>query len=664
MKDFPIDSMSLRDPAAIAARDRLWLERVHRPEERQLTARAVITGMILGATLSASNLYIGLKIGWSFGMGITTAVLGFALFSGLRAISPRIAPFTMLENNTSQTAASAAAYMASAGLVSSFPALAMLQAEGVVVLPALTSFQLVAYLLGISLLGVVVAVPLKRSLINAEQLKFPHGIVCAETIRTLHAEGGEKSDEGGGAPPEATHRARALLVSALVAGLLKLVFECRVGILRRLPDVVAFPGKLRGMSMSAWSFGANTSLLLYAAGAIVGIKTGASLALGALVNYAVVGPWLVDHGIVRVADAQIAADPAAWKAFAASVESALSIPVRAPDAVHVAIRSKWSVWPGTAMMVSASLVAFAFRFDTVVRALAGLRRTFSRATAPQDDALASVEVPTRWFAIGLALTGTACVVMQRAWFHVPVFEGVISVGMAFLLSIVAARATGETGVTPIGAMGKITQLLFGVMIPGDAAANLMTATVTAGSTCHSADLLTEVKAGYLLGASPRKQFWAQIAGVFAGAAVCVPVYALIARPERLGKELAAPSAVAWASVARLLKDGVHNLPRAALAAIVIASVVGAILAVLDERAPKRWKPYIPSAAAVGIAMVIDANDSLAMFTGALAATTLAHYRKVTADRYVVSAASGAIAGEGLMGILVIFLRDVAHVLPK
>ena len=661
-KPFVIDTTPLHDPVAVAARDREWLARVYRPVEAQLTLRAAAMGMLLGGILSASNLYLGLKIGWSFGMGITSSVLGFAIFAALRTVFPGIPPLTVLENNTSQTAASAAASMASAGLVSSFPALVMLQKEGIVTIPELTGTRLALYLLGISLLGVVVAVPLKRNMINAEQLRFPSAIVCAETIRTLH-EDGVPADPTGKRGAQSMAKARSLLYAAVGAAGLKFVFDCKLGPLRRLPDMIALPGRLRGLTMSAWSLGVNTSLLLYASGAILGLRVTTSMLIGALVNYAVIGPWLVDHDVLRVASQALASDPAQWKPFAAAAEAVHAIPIASPEALHAMIRSKWSVWPGTSLMVSASLVAFAFRFRMIARAFQGLGGVFSRAERPADP-LAAVEVPSPWFGGGLVVVSIACVWMQWAWFSVPILEGMISVAMAFVLSVVAARATGETGVTPIGPMGKITQLLFGVMVPGNAAANLMTATVTAGSTCHSADLLTEVKTGYLLGASPRKQFIAQILGVFAGAAVCVPVYALIARPEKIGKELAAPAAVAWASVARLLKDGVHNLPRYALSAIVVAAIVGALLAILDELAPKRLKPFVPSASGIGIAMVIDANDSIAIFFGALFAFLFLRLRKDLADRYTVSVSSGAIAGEGLMGIIVIFLRDVAQLLPR
>ncbi len=153
--------------------------------------------------------------------------------------------------------------------------------------------------------------------------------------------------------------------------------------------------------------------------------------------------------------------------------------------------------------------------------------------------------------------------------------------------------------------------------------------------------------------------------------MCVPVYFLIAKPEKLGNELAAPAAVAWASVAKLLKDGAKNLPEFALHGIVIGVLAGIVLAVLEEIAsrqharsvqafelekangrvasdekappPPRWATFIPSATGLGIAFVIDFNDCFAMFVGAIAAWYLLRKHKETADRYTVSVASGIIA---------------------
>ena len=75
----------------------------------------------------------------------------------------------------------------------------------------------------------------------------------------------------------------------------------------------------------------------------------------------------------------------------------------------------------------------------------------------------------------------------------------------YVLAIVACRATGETDTTPVGAMGKITQLTYGILAPANVVTNLMTASITAGAASSSADLLTDLKSGYLLGGNPRKQ---------------------------------------------------------------------------------------------------------------------------------------------------------------
>ena len=90
----------------------------------QITVRAVVTGMLIGGLLSLCNIYSGLKIGWSNNMSVTAALLAFAAWRGFAVVGAR--PFTLLENNINQTAASSAAAVSSAGLVAGVPALTML----------------------------------------------------------------------------------------------------------------------------------------------------------------------------------------------------------------------------------------------------------------------------------------------------------------------------------------------------------------------------------------------------------------------------------------------------------------------------------------------------------------------------------------------------------
>ncbi len=164
----------------------------------------------------------------------------------------------------------------------------------------------------------------------------------------------------------------------------------------------------------------------------------------------------------------------------------------------------------------------------IVRALSGLTAIFGKRSG-RRGAADGLEVPSSWFVIGCCISGLACVWIGKSLFNISIPMGILAVLLTFVLSMVAARATGETDMTPIGAMGKITQLTYGILVPRNMATNLMTAGITAGASTHSADLLTALKTGYLVGANPRKQAIAQLFGVLMGVLICVPVYAIIVR---------------------------------------------------------------------------------------------------------------------------------------
>ena len=169
--------------------ERDWLVNVYQGDRmRQLTVRAAVMGMLLGSLMCVSNLYVGLKIGWSLGVAITSCILAYTVFATLHKLLPRLFPaFTILENNAMQSAASAAGSMTSAGMVNALPALMMLDPAAV----PRSQAWIVLWIAVVSFLGVFLAIPAKRQLINLEQLPFPSGIAAAATMRTLHAQGGE-----------------------------------------------------------------------------------------------------------------------------------------------------------------------------------------------------------------------------------------------------------------------------------------------------------------------------------------------------------------------------------------------------------------------------------------------------------------------------------------
>ncbi|MBV9125157.1 MAG: OPT/YSL family transporter, partial [Planctomycetes bacterium] len=604
---------------------RRWLQEVYRGDTvRQMSVRSIVTGMFIGAVMSISNLYVGLKTGWGLGVTITACIIAYAVFRTLQVVIPRYRndPFTILENNTMSSAASAAGYMASAGLVSAIPALYLTTGH------LLAWWEMMAWLGAVSVLGVFMAVPLKRQLINIDQLPFPSGIATAETLKSMHSSG-----------REAMQKAKALLWAAVVGAAVALwhggvePFAGWLGkVLRHpqggkslarfaLPDAVPlYPFQGGDYLLKNLTLGFQGSVILVAAGAIMGIRVGLSLLLGAVVYYGVMGPILLHQEIV-----------------APGYQGLVS----------------WTLWPATAVMVTSGLLSFAFRWRTVARAFGGLVAMFGRPSG-QADVLAHVEVPGWWFALGTFASGLACILLGHFLFQIHWGMGLLAVLMTFLLAIVAARATGETNVTPVGAMGKITQLMYGVVAPSNITTNLMTASITAGAASHSADLLTDLKCSYLLGGNPRKQTLAQLFGVLAGTLLCVPVYTIVATPEKLGTaELPAPAAKVWAGVAQLLAKGWSELPRGALAAMIVGGLLGILITLAEQFLPRQYARWVPSATGLGIAGVVSASNSISMFLGAAAAWLLARVSARTNEKYTIAVSSGLIAGESLMGVAII-----------
>ena len=602
---------------------RWWLANVYAGDAAvQLTPRAVITGMLIGGVMSISNLYVGLKTGWGLGVTITACIIAFAIFKFLEAVVPayRDRPFSMLENYTMSSAASAAGSMSSAGLVSALPALYMTTGA------LMPWWEIMLWLGAISSLGVCLAIPLKRQLINVDQLPFPSGIATAETLKSLHSAGGE-----------AVVKARSLFIGGIVGAIVALWRDlfAQVHALAAfaLPAELPFlPTKFGHDLLAKYTVGLEGSLIMVAAGAIMGMRVALSMLIGSLICFGIIGPILVAQGIAQPGYRGIVS---------------------------------WVLWPSSAMMVASGLLSFGLKWRTVFRAFSGLpsllggRRLLRTA---DEDALAHIEVPASWFVIGTFGSGLACVVLGHLFFGISWWMGVIAVLVTFLLSIVAARAAGETDITPVGAMGKITQLIYGVLAPSNITTNLMTASITSGAASHAADLLTDLKSGYLLGGNPRMQTISQFCGVIAGTIISVPAYWFVVQrhPEKLGSEaLPAPAAKVWASVAELLVKGIDALPPGAKEAIVVGAILGIILTLLEEFAPQKWRRWIPSTTGLGIAGVIPAFNSIAMFVGALVAWLLARSAPKTGETYTVTVSSGLIAGESLMGVGIILWIEIA-----
>lgn len=581
--------------------DRRWLKNVYQGDVKQLTVRAVVMGMIIGGLMSLTNLYIGLKTGWGLGVTITACVLSFSIWKLLRVIFPKIftTDMTLLENNSMKSTASSAGYTTGGTMVSAIAAYILITGEH------LNFWVLTAWTVFLGIAGVVMAIPMKKQMINMEKLPFPSGTATAETLKSLYA--GEESKK----------QTRTLLGFALGGAVLTVI--------RDFFEWIKYTYAVFGEKLAEYTVSMETSLIMVAAGGIMGWRTAWSILFGAILNYIVLAPYMFKIGAIT-------------------------------ELGYRGI-SSWSLWFGASVMVAAGFTSFLMQWKVALKAFASLKDLFSHKKRELTE-IEKVEVPMSWFFWGIVVGGTGIALIMLFAFDIPVWVSVLAVILSFFLSIVACRATGETDTTPVGALGQVTQAFYGMLRPGSKVTTLMTASITSGIAGSSADLLTDLKTGYILGANPRKMFLAQFLGIFAGTAVIVPAfYLIVPTPDVLGSDyFPAPAAQVWSRVADLLAQGFSTLHSTAKIAMLIGVAVGIIIPLLEKWFPKAAK-YIPSSMGIGLSFVIPFWNSLSMFIGALIVLIIEHKKK-SLEEYIVPAASGIIAGESLAGVFIILLSTV------
>jgi uncharacterized oligopeptide transporter (OPT) family protein len=325
---------------------------------------------------------------------------------------------------------------------------------------------------------------------------------------------------------------------------------------------------------------------------------------------------------------------------------------------------QWTLWFGASCMVSSGILGFILQWRVALQAFKGFGKLFSRKLKFPTE-MESIETPMSWFAAGQTISLIALAWLAHASFGMPYWQSALAVVLSFALALVACRVTGETDTTPIGAMGKVTQLTFGVLNPGNMNVNLMSANITAGAAGSAADLLTDLKSGYLLGAHPRKQFVAQFAGIFIGTVVSVFAFSLIVnKPEVIGSDqFPAPAAQTWAAVAKALSKGLDALEPVKVWSIVIGGAVGIVFSILPMIFPKQ-KKYLPSASAFGLAWVFHWYYGVLFFLGAVIAWFFQKKSPAKAEEFTYPVASGIMAGGALMGVALIFWGNGGEMFRK
>ena len=575
----------------VEQKDRWWLENVYQGDVKQMTVRVVVCGFLLGGLLSITNLYVGAKAGWSLGVAITSVILAFVIFRILRAIGLG-RDYHMLENNILQSIACSAGYM-------NGPLIASMAAYMMITNQVIPWWQMIMWLMGLCVMGVLFAFPLKRRFINEDQLPFPEGRAAGVVLDTLHSEESGKT----------ILPAKLLVIFSVLAGLLKFLqwgvlhkwLEARKLGLLGIPEMLddwyyqlaakshLWVPSILGTPLKELAIRPELDIAMMGAGGLMGIRTGVSLMIGAVVNYFVLAPIMIQRGDIK---SMINAAGEAHYGFT---------PI-----------TRWALWCGVAMMTTASLLAFFAKPQMLISAFSGLFRRKKRTT----DCLKHIELPLWVSLVGVPIVGAYLVYIAHWFFGVQYWMGAIAIPMVFVFTLIGVNSTALTSITPTGPLGKLTQLTYGVLAPKNITTNIATAGISAEVAGSASNLIQNIKPGYMLGGKPRLQAIGHVIGGVAGAVFSVAVfYNLFLRngPAKLiTEQYPYPAATVWKAVAEILTKGLSELPHSAVYAAAIGAVLGMVIELV--RILSRGKFPI-SPVGIGLAFVIPFQTCLAMFMG-------------------------------------------------
>lgn len=644
-------------------KDRWWLANVFRGDMPQLTLRAALTGFLLGGLLSATNLYVGAKTGITLGVGLTSVILAFGLFKVLSQFGAK--DMTILENNCMQSIATAAGYM-------TMPLLSSLVAYMWVKNEIIPWWQIIFWNVVLSIMGVLVAFPMKRRFINDEQQPFPEGRACGVVLDTLYT---SKSAIG-------MLQAKALVIAGVITAFMQMCMGeaymrlIQVNLLGRSAytwfneHIDAWYYKLAeknnwliphiaGIDIRQLALRPTLDLAMLGTGGLVGIRTATSMMVGMVVNFVILAPWMIRSGDIRTKGTGLT--------FEQVTQNIADGTMTAKDMVfgRIEIVNQWSIWWGVAIMVVGSMVGLFARPKMLIGAFAGM---FKKRQAG-EDVLRGIELPLWISFVGLPVGAALAAYMAHEWYGVDWWLALLCLPLVFVLSIICTNSMALTSWTPTGALSKITQFTFGAIQPTNPATNLMTAGITSEIASNSANLLSDIKPGYMLGAKPRQQAIGHVIGIIAGAIASTPLFFILffKKPEAgaptqsvmdsmVSDTFSFPSAVQWKGVSDIIASGFKGLTPSIQAALIIASLAGLVFELLRILTRNKF-PLSP--VAIGLGVVLPPEATLCMWLGALAFGGLgAYYKKrpETSTGNVLWVQSqepicaGIIAGAALTGI--------------
>ncbi|EIW84353.1 OPT oligopeptide transporter [Coniophora puteana RWD-64-598 SS2] len=640
----------------------------------EFTFQAVSIGLLIGCLLCFTNLYFGLQTGWISMMSLQSALIGFLLSKMLPT------PLSPQEIVVLQTTAVATGTMPlAAGFVGILPALGLLDEEKDGSPPIhLSWLAAIGWSLSVAFFGVFLSPPIRKQVIIKEQLAFPSGTATGQLIAVLHK-----------MPPPGTNTKTALRhrhgYSALdseestVAERVSLESEqdhddgeTEGGVVHDERDVV----QQQGWAALAWSFLASAVMTLLAyffpvifaipifgtylarewlwtftpslsyvgqgmfypdsrGRIIMGFPTTLSMNLGMLVGWGILSP-IAKH--------------AGW---APGPVGDMSTGARG-----------WILWVSLAIMCADSAVSL---LPVVHEYALKLLPSHNKDGAGEMEDL-EVEsedrlVPFRWVGYGLGGSVVFGTVLVWAVFGdegIKPWATLLGFVMGGLLSILGVRALGETDLNPVSGLGKISQLIFAWLQPGNVVANIIAGGVAEAGAQQAGDLMQDLKTGHLVHASPRAQFYGQLIGSLLSIVVSSTAYSLYKRAYEIpGPSFPAPTAYVWLSLARLLRNG--QLPENSGLFMVAFGAVFALISGLKTFAARHdlwWAKYIPSGVAFAIGFLNTPSFSLARLVGGVVEFLYRRHVATTAggDIRLIVIASGFVLGEGVVSVVSLVLR--------
>ncbi len=478
----------------------------------ELTIRALVMGVVLGMIFGASSLYLVLKVGLTVSASIPVAVIAITLFRLTHKLGGKDS--TILENSITQTAGSAGESLAF-GLGVTMPAILILGFD-----LEISRVMLVGVLGG--LLGILMMIPMRRTMIVDKhlELKYPEGTACAEVLKAAatdssRAAAGEASNPA--AQDEAGKRA-AIIFGGFGVGMLYKVLNVAFKGWKDTPEVVF------GAPLKAGSIGIEVSPELLGVGYIIGPRIAAVMAAGGVMSYLLFIPMIKFFG------------------------DALTVPL-APGTKLISamsphdIRSAYVLYIGAGAVAAGGLISLLRAMPTIWRSLSaglsGLNLGRNSKDINKDSGAANKgaavlrtdqDIPMKWVVIG-ALSIIAVITVATP-LHMNLLGALLILVFGFLFSTVSSRLTGEIGSSsnPISGM-TVATLLFTCLIfliMGWTGGQYYVTALSVGAivciaSSNAGTTSQDLKTGYLLGATPRLQQYAILAGALSSALILGPI---------------------------------------------------------------------------------------------------------------------------------------------